>query len=297
MAIYGGIEVGGTKVVCALGRGPDDLKAEIRFPTSTPQETINKVIKFFTQQPDLVDAIGIGSFGPIDPNLNSPNFGKITTTPKSGWSNTDIVGKINSILKVPCGFDTDVNAAAQGEYRWGAAQGLDTFLYLTIGTGIGGGAMVGGKLLHGMMHPEMGHIRIPHNRELDLFNGICPYHQDCLEGLASGPAIEARWGQQGESLPADHPAWKLEAHYLALGLVNYITIFSPQKIIMGGGVMQKSHLFPLVRQEVQVLLNGYIKSPQILEQINDYIVPPTLGSKAGVLGAIALAEEAYKVKY
>jgi fructokinase len=235
-------------------------------------------------------AIGISSFGPVDLNLASPTYGYITSTPKPGWEDTDLTGEVKRTLDLPVGFDTDVNGAALGEYRWGAAQGLDTFLYLTIGTGIGGGGMVGGKLMHGLVHPEMGHIRLPHDRDKDPFEGVCPYHGDCLEGLATGPALEARWGQRGETLPPDHPAWPLEAHYLALGLVNLICTVSPQRIILGGGVMKRGHLFPLIRAEVQDLLNGYVQAPEILDDVDKYIVPPALGGRAGVLGAIALAE-------
>jgi fructokinase len=190
------------------------------------------------------------------------------------------------------GFDTDVNGAALGEYRWGAAQGLDTFVYLTIGTGIGGGGMVNGKLMHGLLHPEMGHIRIPHDPDQDPFDGVCPFHGDCLEGLAAGPALEARWGQRAETLPLDHPAWELEANYLASGLVNLICILSPQRIILGGGVMQQASLFPLIRGKVQQLLSDYLKTPTILKHIDEYIVPPRLGDRAGVKGAIALAQQA-----
>jgi fructokinase len=290
MSIWGGIEAGGTKFVCAVGTGPDDLWAEVRFPNTTPEETIGQAIQFFQQQKEPLAAIGIASFGPLDPNPDSPTFGYITTTPKPGWTHTDLAGTIRRALGVPVGFDTDVNVAALGEYRWGAAQGLDTFVYLTIGTGIGGGGMVNGKLIHGLIHPEMGHIRIPHDRDMDPYTGSCPYHGDCLEGLAAGPALEGRWGQRGETLPADHPAWLLEADYLAFGLVNIICILSPQRIILGGGVMQQRQLFPLVRRRVQELLNGYLSAPAILDQIDDYIVPPGLGDRAGVLGAIALAQ-------
>jgi len=297
MTLYGGIEAGGTKFVCAVGSGPNDLRAEIRFPTTSPEETIGKAIDFFRQQPEPIKAIGIGSFGPVDPNPASARFGMITSTPKPGWANTDIVGHIRTVLNIPVGFDTDVNAAALAEHRWGAAQGLDTFIYLTIGTGIGGGAMVEGKLLHGLVHPEMGHIRIPHDRDRDPFDGFCPFHGDCLEGLAAGPAIEARWGTRAETLPEDHPAWPLEAHYLALGLMNYILTLSPQRIILGGGVMQAPQIFPLVRQEVQTLLNGYVQSSEILDHIDDYIVQPALDGKAGVLGSIALAINLSEITY
>jgi fructokinase len=292
MAVWGGIEAGCTKVVCAVGTGPDDLEAEVRFPTTTPEETIGRAIQFFQQQKKgPLTAIGIASFGPVDLNPDSPTFGYITGTPKPGWAHTDFAGKIRQALDVPVGFDTDVNAAALGEYRWGAAQGLDTFIYLTIGTGIGGGGVVNGKLIHGLIHPEMGHIRIPHDKDLDPYTGSCPYHGDCLEGLAAGPALEERWGRRGETLPADHPAWVLEADYLAFGLVNIICILSPQRIILGGGVMQQHHLFPLVRRRVQGLLNDYLPAPTILDQIDDYIVPPALGDRSGVLGAIALAQQ------
>lgn len=289
MALWGGIEAGGTKFVCAVGSGPDDLRAEARFPTTMPAETIGQAIQFFQQQEPLA-AIGIASFGPVDPNPGSPTFGYITTAPKPGWANTNFAGAIKESLGVPVGFDTDVNGAALGEHRWGAAQGLDTFVYLTIGTGIGGGGMINGKLIHGLMHPEMGHIRLPHDRERDPFAGSCPYHGDCWEGLAAGPALKARWGQRSETLPENHPAWPLEANYLALGLVNIIYVLSPQRIIMGGGVMEQSQLFPLVRQGVQELLNDYLQSPEIIKQIDDYIVPPGLGKRAGALGAIALAQ-------
>lgn len=292
MSIFGGIEAGGTKFVCAIGTGPDDIRAETRFPTTSPDETIGRALDFFAAYSDSITAVGIGSFGPLDPNPTSETFGYITSTPKEGWQDTDIAGRVGGALGVPVGFDTDVNAAALGEHRWGAAQGLDTFIYLTIGTGLGGGGMVGGTLLHGLVHPEMGHIRIPHDRNRDPFEGACPFHGDCFEGLAAGPAIEQRWGQRGETLPAEHEAWKLEAHYLALGVVSFICTLSPQRVIMGGGVMAQPHLFPMVREEVLNLLNDYVQHPAILDKIDDYIVPPALGNRAGVLGSIALAERA-----
>jgi fructokinase len=305
--LCGGIEAGGTKFVCAVGTGPDDIRAEVQFPTTTPQETISRAINFllpFKARPALsssrghegpaegLAAIGISCFGPVYLDRASPTYGYITSTPKQGWANTDLAGPVGRAFDLPVGFDTDVNGAALGEHRWGAAQGLDTFLYLTIGTGIGGGGMVGGKLLHGLVHPEMGHIRLPHDLAVDPFEGVCPFHGDCLEGLATGPALEARWGQRGETLPPDHPAWPLEAHYLALGLVNLICTLSPQRIILGGGVMEERQLFPMIRAEVQDLLNGYVQAPEILDDIDGYIVPPALGGRAGVLGAIALAENA-----
>jgi fructokinase len=291
--ILGGIEAGGTKFVCAVGNAPQNILAEIRFPTTTVEATLGRAIDFFRKQQTLHSkllAIGIAAFGPLDPNPMSPSFGHITSTPKPGWQNADILGPIRQAFPVAIGFDTDVNGAALGEHRWGAAQGLDTFLYITVGTGIGGGGMLGGTLMHGMLHPEMGHVRLPHDWQADPFAGVCPYHGDCLEGLATGPAIAARWGQPAENLPPDHPAWKLEASYLALAIANLVCTLSPQRIILGGGVMKQSILFPAIRSKVQELLNGYVHTSQILEQIQEYIVPPRLGSRAGVLGAIALAE-------
>ena len=291
--LYGGIEVGGTKIICAVGSGPQDVRAEVRFPTTTPGETLARIITFFRQQQLAAPlaAVGIGSFGPVSLDPNAPDYGSITTTPKPGWAHTELAGVIGRALGLPVGFDTDVNAAAFGEWRWGAAQGLDTFIYLTVGTGVGGGGLSNGRLMHGLLHPEMGHIRLPRDRQTDPFAGICPYHGDCLEGLASGPALQARWGLPAETLPTDHPAWVLEARYLALACVSFICTLSPQRIILGGGVMSQSHLFPLIRQDVQSLLNGYIQAPAVLQQIDAYIVPPRLGGRVGVLGALALAEQ------
>lgn len=293
MSLYGGIEAGGTKFVCAVGTGPEDVRKEVRFPTTSPGECIQQSITFFEAicaEHGPLAGIGIASFGPLDPNPASPAFGHITTTPKAGWAHTDLAGPVGRALGVPVGFDTDVNGAALGEFRWGAAQGLDTFVYMTIGTGIGGGAMVNGRLVHGLIHPEMGHVLPPHDRNEDPFEGVCPYHGDCLEGLASGPAIERRWKDKAEHLLEGHPAWDLEAKYLAHGIVPQIYILSPQRIILGGGVMEQRHLFPRVRQYVRRILNGYIQSPAILENMDRYIVPPALGNRAGVLGAIALAQ-------
>jgi len=280
--------------MCAVGTGPDDLRAETQFPTETPEQTIGQAVEFFRQQGKVepLTAIGIASFGPVDPNPASPTFGYVTTTPKPGWAHTDLAGAVQRTLGIPVGFDTDVNGSALGEYYWGAAQGLDNFIYLTIGTGIGGGAMVNGKLVHGLMHPEMGHIRIPHDWDADPYAGSCPYHGDCLEGLACGPALEGRWGERGETLPADHPAWSLEAEYLALGLANFICTLLPQRIIMGGGIMDRPQIWPLLRRRVKELLNGYLQVPAILDHIEAYIVAPGLGRRAGVLGAIALAQQA-----
>lgn len=292
MKVLGGIEAGGTKFVCGIGTGPADL-ITTQFPTTTPEATITKAVDWFREHagPDL-EAVGIASFGPVDLDPNSPAYGSITSTPKAGWQNTAIVGAIRNALGVPVGFDTDVDAAALGEARWGAAHGLSDFLYLTVGTGIGGGAVVNGGVLHGMLHPEMGHIRLPHDLVRDPYPGCCPYHRDCLEGLASGPAMEARWGTKASNLPVDHAAWALEAHYLALALASWVCTLSPKCILLGGGVMRQEHLFDLIRQELARLLNGYIRTEQILSGLDRYVRPPLLGANAGVLGALVLAEQA-----
>ncbi len=296
--LFGGIEAGGTKWICAIAENPANIHASTRISTTHPEETIKKAIEFFQSHEaefGAVAAVGVASFGPLDLKPDSPTYGYLTTTPKPGWANTDIVGPIQEAFNLPVGFDTDVNGAALGEAQWGAAQGASDFIYLTIGTGIGGGGMVNNALIHGLVHPEMGHLRIPHDWEQDPFPGICPYHGDCLEGLATGPAIEARWGLKGEQLPPDHPAWELEAQYLALGLVNLVCSLSPQRIILGGGVMEQEQLFPLIRRRVQELLNNYISAEEIQQDIDDYIIPPGLGTQAGILGAIALARQAASV--
>ena len=285
--IYGGIEAGGTKWVCATGTGPDDLHASVTIPTTAPEETIGRAADFFRANGALT-AVGIGSFGPIVLDKRSPNWGWITTTPKAGWSGTDLVGTLTAKLDVPLALDTDVNAAALGEHTWGAAQGLDTFCYLTVGTGIGGGGMAGGKLLHGLLHPEYGHMRIPHDRVRDPFDGVCPYHGDCFEGLASGGALRARWGLSAEDL-TDVRAWELEAEYIALGVVNVICTISPQRIILGGGVMKAPGLLALVRARVAQLAGGYFDTPLLRDRVDEYIVTPALGDRSGVLGAIELA--------
>jgi fructokinase len=288
---FGGIEAGGTKFVCAVGTGPNYIRALTQFPTTSPQETIGRVVDFFQEQRRKIPiaALGIGTFGPVDINPESATYGYITTTPKPGWKNFNIRGTIEEKLTLPAALDTDVNAAALAEHRWGAAQNLKTFIYLTIGTGIGGGGMVDGSPLHGLTHPEMGHVRVPHDWEKDPFPGFCPYHGDCLEGLAAGPAIEKRYGIRGEQLSEDHPAWQILSNYIGLALANIICTLSPQKIILGGGVMEQDQLLQATRSRVQVLLNGYISAAEILDDIENYIVRPKLGKKAGVLGAIALA--------
>ena len=292
--MFGAIEGGGTKFVCAVGTTPDDLTVT-QFSTESPGPTIARAVAFFKEQSGgRLLAVGIGSFGPVDLCPASPTFGCTTSTPKPGWQNYDFAGAVRKALDVPVGFDTDVDASALGESRWGAGRSVSDFLYLTVGTGIGGGAIVNGQILHGLVHPEVGHIRIPHDRQRDPYSGCCPFHGDCLEGLACGPAMEKRWGKPAHELPADHPAWALEAHYLALGLANWVCTFSPKRMVLGGGVMQQQWLFPLIRAELIRLLNGYVRSKELIENVEQYVVPPMLGNRAGIAGALVLAEQAYR---
>lgn len=291
-SLYGAIEAGGTKFVCAVGTGPEDLRAQARFPTTTPQETLGRCIEFFLAQPKI-EALGVGCFGPIELRRRAGKYGFITTTVKPGWANTDVVGPLTQALGVPVGFDTDVNGAVLGEARWGAAQGLDTAIYLTIGTGIGGGAIIGGRLAHGLVHPEMGHLLVPRERDDFDFAGACPYHgARCWEGVASGPAMARRWGAPAESLPADHPAWDMQARYVASALTTLVLVLSPDRLILGGGVMQAEHLLPLARKHLIQSLGGYVNADAVLSGIEQYVVPPMLGQHAGIAGALALAEDA-----
>ena len=294
--MFGGIEAGGTKFVCGVGTGPEDLTVT-SFPTGDPEETIRQAVEFFqTRAGRRLSALGIGSFGPIDLDRRSPTYGYVTSTPKLAWQHFNLAGALAEALPVPIGFDTDVNAAALAEGQWGAARGLADYLYLTVGTGIGGGAVVGSRLLHGLMHPEMGHIRIPHDVIRDPYAGHCPFHKDCLEGLASGPAMNARWNTEVKALPPDHSAWTLEAHYLALALTTWVCTLSPRRIVLGGGVMQQASLFPLIRARLTDLLNGYIPNLVVHSGLEDYVVPPELGARAGVLGALLLAKTAAESK-
>ncbi len=293
MALYGAIEAGGTKFICAIAGAFDDIKSQISLPTETPEKTFSAVTAYFENfqksSGTRLDSLGIACFGPLDLNKNSKTYGFITTTPKAGWGNTDVTNTLGKRLKVPVGFDTDVNAAALAEYLWGAGKGLDVVLYLTVGTGIGGGLYVNGKLLHGLMHPEMGHVLIQQNKVADKFPSCCPFHNGCLEGLASGHAVDLRWKCHASELPDNHPAWELEADYLAQGLMNYIMTVSPKKIILSGGLMNKQQLYPLIRRKVFGKLNGYIPVLSLEKDMDNYIVSPGLGDKAGICGAIALA--------
>jgi fructokinase len=292
MSLFGAIEAGGTKFVCAVGTGPEDLRAQARFPTTTPHETLGRCIDFFRAQPRIA-ALGVGCFGPIELRRDAPSYGHVTTTPKAGWANADVVGPLHQALGVPIGFDTDVNGAVLGEARWGAAQGLETAIYVTIGTGIGGGALIGGKLAHGLVHPEMGHLLLPREPDDLDFAGYCPFHgARCWEGVASGPAMERRWGRRAETLPSDHPAWDLEARYIASALTTLVLVLSPDRLILGGGVMQVEQLFPLIRKHLQRSLGGYVQADAFVTGMDQYVVPPQLGQHAGIAGAFALAERA-----
>jgi fructokinase len=294
MRLFGGIEAGGTKFVCMIGNSPDDVLAEKRFSTINPSETIQQAIDFFTPYASSGElaAVGIASFGPIDLNPDSQTYGYITTTPKAGWNYVDLRGEIQRKLKVPVAFDTDVNAAAFGEQYWREENRfLDPFIYMTVGTGIGVGAIINGSLLHGLIHTEAGHMIISHDKQKDPFPGVCPYHGDCFEGLASGISISKRWGQAAETLPDLHPAWDLEAEYIALALLNLIYVYSPKRIILGGGVSQHPGIFDVVRHKVQYFNKDYVHSPFLIKGIDDYILPPSLGNRSGVLGSIAMAIE------
>lgn len=286
--LFGGIEGGGTKFNCAVGSGPENIVAETRFATTTPEETIEQACRFFAPYGSQLKGIGFGSFGPVDIDPASATYGFITTTPKPHWGNTNILGMLREKIDLPIALEMDVVVAGLGEAKWGASKNDSHSLYLTIGTGIGGGYIVNGKPLRGLFSLEMGHIRIAHNWELDPFRGTCPYHGDCFEGLAAGPALQARFGQRGEALPDSHPFWEIETEYIAQALATFILTLASQRIIIGGGVMQKDFMFPVVRKKTQEFLNGYINHEIVLKHMDEYIVPPMLGSRSGVLGAIAL---------
>ena len=295
------IEAGGTKFVCALGTGPDHILAETSIATTNPKDTMHAVLRFFSgakAKHGAIAAIGVGTFGPVDLDPASHTFGYITTTPKHGWQHTDVVGPLKSQFKVPVGFDTDVNAAVFGEYMWGAGKGCDPLIYLTVGTGIGGGIIVNGHLLHGALHPEIGHLHVPPPAGKGAINSDCqcPFHKSCLEGFASGPSIMKRWGQRAESLSADHAAWDDVSEVIAHGLTNLILTLSPRRIILGGGVMHQAHLYPLIRSKVARDLNGYLQISEVTRGIDSFIVPPGLGDRSGLLGALALGQGALRMK-
>ncbi|GLX67718.1 ROK family protein [Paenibacillus glycanilyticus] len=285
----GAIEAGGTKFVCGIGNEHGEIEERISLPTELPESTLREVLNYFRDK--QVEAIGIGTFGPIDIDSSSPTYGFVTTTPKPGWSGFDFLGTMKRELPVPYGWDTDVNAAAFGEAKWGAAKGLNSALYYTVGTGIGVGVYSEGKLVHGLLHPEGGHVLTRRHPE-DTYAGFCPYHGDCLEGMAAGPALGQRWGVKGDELTKDHPAWPMQAFYLGQAISSAILLLSPKKVILGGGVMHQEQLFPMIRAEVQKNLNGYASHKSLLEEIDSYIVPPGLGDNAGLCGSIALGIDA-----
>lgn len=290
--LFGAIESGGTKMVCLVGSGPRDIRSELAFPTERPAAALTRTVEFLKEAQKKhgeIAAIGFASFGPVDLRTDSPTFGHVTRTPKKGWSSVDVIGPIRRALNKPVAFDTDVNGAGIGEYEWGAGQGLTNFVYVTIGTGIGGGIILDGRPLRGISHPELGHVRPRQDVERDSFPGVCPYHGNCLEGLASGSAIVARWGKTLEELGADHEATQLEAGYLAQLCVELTYFVSPRKIILGGGVAAAPGLLPAVRRRVSEDLSGYLADPIYDRSLSDYIVLPMLGNRAGALGALAMA--------
>jgi fructokinase len=288
----GAVEVGGTKVVCLVGSGPDDVVARAQIPTEEPNRTLAAVVAFFQREVASggpLAAVGIASFGPVELRRSHPRYGFIRTTPKPGWSGIDVLGPLQRALGVPMGFDTDVNGAALGEGRWGAARGLDTFVYLTVGTGVGAGAVAGGRVMHGLGHPEMGHLAVSRQPE-DDFAGTCPFHGGCLEGMASGAALAARWGRPAEQIAGDQlrAVVGLEAAYLAAGLRAIVYALAPQRIVIGGGVAALPGLFPLLRDHLSTALGGYPGLPE--HAADDFVVPATLGSLAGPAGALVLAD-------
>jgi fructokinase len=286
--IFGGVETGGTWCVCALGTGPDDVRECVEFPTTTPPDTLERIVSFFRSHP-APSAVGIASFGPLDADPSSPTWGQVTTTPKPGWQRAAVATVVRDRVGVPVAFDTDVTAAALAEHRWGAGRALPSVCYLTVGTGIGAGLVIDGQPVRGLVHPEAGHMRVPHDRRTDPFAGVCPTHGDCWEGLASGEAIGRRWGAPAYELPDDHEAWELEGEYLALGILAIVSVVSPHRVVLGGGVTQRPRLLPIVCRRLRELIAGYLDAPLLNAQIDDYVVPPALGDRAGVLGGIALA--------
>ena len=288
------MEAGGTKFVCVVGSDPANVVDRRRIQTSSPQDTLPRVTEFFAPyvSSGRLRALGIGSFGPVDLDRNSPEYGCITSTPKPGWQNTNIPAMLQSSLHLNVAIDTDVNAAALAESLWGAGRGMDPLLYVTIGTGIGGGFIQNGRPLHGLSHPEMGHIRIAHDFRVDDFAGNCPFHGDCFEGLANGPAIARRLGRSPETLSDDDPFWQIEAGYIGAAVATFVLVLAPARVILGGGVMQRRFMLPMIRRSVLDSLNGYVRCAPLLEHIDDYIGQPQLGNESGAFGALALARQA-----
>lgn len=291
--VLGAVEGGGTKFVCMLGTSPDDVVDLATIPTTDPEETIGAVVDFFARSRNEValSAIGVATFGPISLAPASPDYGCVLSTPKQRWSGARILAPLRRRFNVPLGWDTDVNGAVLGEARWGAAQDVDPVVYLTIGTGIGGGALVNGKTIHGLLHPEMGHLPVP-RLPGDDFPGICPFHGACFEGMVSGPALAERAGRPIADVSADDPIWDLAARYLAQGLAGIVYALSPRRVVLGGGVMRQPHLLPRVRQALVEAVNGYLPIPAFSAEIDSFVVSSPLDQKAGLYGALVLAERA-----
>lgn len=275
-------------MVCAIGNEKGEIFEQISIPTQTPEITVPKMISYFKEK--NTEALGIGCFGPIDPDKGSKTYGYITSTPKLAWADYNIVGTFQEALLCPVGFDTDVNGSVLGEVTFGQGKGKSCVVYVTIGTGVGAGIYVEGKLLHGMLHPEAGHVLI-RRRSDDAYKGKCPYHKNCLEGLAAGPAVEERWGLSARDLSSRDEVWDLEAYYIAQALTNYILILSPEMIILGGGVMHQEQLFPMIRNYVKEMLNGYLKTEELTD-LEHYIVPASLHDDQGIMGCLELARRA-----
>jgi fructokinase len=293
------VEAGGTKFNCAIGTGPDDIRSQVRIETTSPTETLREMMDYLehaTREHGRIHAIGMGSFGPLDLQPSSDTYGYITTTPKDGWKYTDMLSAMRECFHVPIGFDTDVNAAALAEHTWGNGKGCDSLVYLTVGTGIGGGVLLRGEPHHGALHPEIGHIMVPQvMSEAPNPDGICPYHGTCLEGLISGPALEARWGAPPETFEPEHACWGEFASLMSLALMNLTLTVSPQRFILGGGVMHQTQLYPMIQEELQRMLNGYMDNYEVQEGMEHYVVHPALGDNAGLLGALALGKRAMKL--
>ena len=289
MKYYGSLEAGGTKMVCAIGDEQGNILERVSIPTLAPENTMPAILDFFKNK--NISALGIGCFGPVDLDKKSPTYGCITTTPKLAWRNYDIVGVCEKELGVPVGFDTDVNGSALGEATWGCTKDLDNSIYITVGTGIGVGVIIDRKPYHGMLHPEGGHIFLARHPQDPMERGVCPYHELCLEGLASGPSIQARWGKPGVELADRKEVWELEAYYLAQAICSYIMIMSPERIIVGGGVAHQEQMMPLIRAEVKRQMGGYIAAKG-MQDLDNYIVLPSLNDNQGILGALKLAMDA-----
>ena len=285
----GALEAGGTKMVCAIGDENGKIWEQVSIPTTTPEETMPKIADYFWDK--QIDALGIACFGPVELDRNDPKYGYITSTSKLAWIDSDFAGRLQRELHCPVGFDTDVNGSVLGEVTFGQARGKSCVMYITIGTGVGAGIYIEGKLLHGMLHPEAGHVMVQRRKD-DSYQGKCPYHKTCLEGMAAGPAIEERWGKKGVELVGREEVWDLEAYYIAQAITGYVLTVSPEMIILGGGVMHQQQLFPMIRSYVKEMLGGYIRTKE-MEDLEHYIVPASLQDNQGILGALELGRLAH----